>query len=489
MLCGLGLILSMGLPGAGGSSSSNPFALNKYVAKVGNQEISMQEVQQDLVRKDEQIRRMFSSQLNSEQGRAFFEQIRKAQLDPDKVVDEMIQRKVFFHLFDEQNMQVAQGAVRSQLEELPYFQKNGAFDPALYKKLVTAPHEFENSLRDQLKSEKVMEPFAFVSTLVTDAEVEAGRLLAIKKDFELLQIVPQAIKKEVKVADSDVDAVLADASKASELLAHYNRNIRKYKQAEEISAKHLLIREEDGGEAKIKEIQAEIKSGKITFEAAAKKYSKDLSNASKGGDLGFFGKGVMDKDFEAAAFALKTPNEISDVVKSSFGFHLIKFTERKEGFEKKFEEVKKEVAREFAQDRKKIEQAKELATQWLKLKRGPEAAQLKPYGITWTKVADWDAGQTRLGFLSNSDVKTEELMGLSKESPLLGRVVETPAAVVLVRWVAEKNNPVTLDQLAFQKAIRLTDLYFQQYKKSLEQNKQIKKSEKAIAQVKRSLQL
>ncbi|MEZ4816079.1 MAG: peptidylprolyl isomerase [Bdellovibrionota bacterium] len=492
ILSGLGMIISMGLPGMG-SNSVNPLDLlsfgSKAVAKVGTQEVSIQELQQDILRKDEQMRKMFSTQMNTEQGRAFYEQIRKAQLNPDKIVDEMVQRKIYFHLFDKQNMQISQGAIRSQLEELPYFKKNGAFDPALYKKLVSAPHVFENSLRDQLKSEKVMEPFAFLATFVTDAEVEMGRMMAKKKDFEVLQINPSVIKKDPIVNDADVAAVVADASKLNDLKAYYNKNIREYKKAEEISAKHILIKEEDGGEKKIKEIQDEIKTGKISFEEAAKKYSKDASNASKGGDLGFFAKGVMDKDFETAAFALKTPGEISDVIKSTFGYHLIKFTERKEGFEKKFEDVKSEVALKYAKDQKKMQQVKDLAQSWLKLKKGPESAQLKAYNLSWTKVPGWDVGQNRLGFLAEKDVQATELLALSKEKPLLNRVIEIPTGVVLVRWVGEKVLPVTLDELAYQKAARLTEIYFQRYRKTLEQDHQIKKSEKIIAQVKRSLQL
>ena len=200
-------------------------------------------------------------------------------------------------------------------------------------------------------------------------------------------------------------------------------------------------------------------------------------------------QGLMDKDFEAAAFALKTPGELSPVVKSSFGFHLIKFTDRKEGFEKKFDDVKKEVAREFAKDQKKTEMAKELAETWLKLKKGPEAAQLKAYGLSWTKVPEWDATQKRLGFLSDKDVTVEELLSLNKDAPLLNKAISSPGGVALVRWAGEKNTPVTIDELAFQKAIRLTDLYFERYKKNLELTNKIRKSEKTIAQVKRSLQL
>ncbi len=491
IVCGIALTISMALPGMTPQSTGGffDFLSSKSVAQVASQQVSIVELQQEILRREDQLRKMFSAQMNTEQGKKFYEQFRKTQLDPDKILDELVQQKIFFHLFSQQHLEISSAAVRSQLEELPYFKKNGVFDPALYKKMVSAPHQFENSLRDQLKSERVMQPFAFTATLITEGEVAAGRILSKKKDFELLSISPKVIKKEVSVTDADIEKVANDPAKNTDLLAYYNRNIREYKRAEEISAKHILIPEADGGEKKLKEVQAEIQSGKLSFEAAAKKYSKDSSNAPKGGDLGFFAKGVMDQSFESAAFALKNPGDVSDLVKSSFGFHLIKLDARKEGFEKKFDDVKKEVATEFAKDQKKIELARDLAKGWVTSKRGPDASQLKAYGLSWSKVPGWDAGQNKLGFLGEKDVTVEELMALNKEQPLLNRVVDISNAVVLVRWTGEKDEPVSLDDLSYQKAIRLTDLYFQKYKKNLEQSKDIHRSEKLIAQVKKSLQL
>lgn len=90
----------------------------------------------------------------------------------------------------------------------------------------------------------------------------------------------------------------------------------------EISASHILFKTMDETAKKVLE---EAKKG-ADFSGLAKKYSQDPSNASKGGDLGFFGKGVMVKEFEDAAFALK-PGEISGLVKTDFGYHIIKMNE------------------------------------------------------------------------------------------------------------------------------------------------------------------
>ncbi|MBU8918025.1 peptidylprolyl isomerase [Bacillus sp. FJAT-29953] len=110
----------------------------------------------------------------------------------------------------------------------------------------------------------------------------------------------------------------------------------------EIRARHILVSDE----AKANEIAAKLKSG-AKFEDLAKE-SEDTATASKGGDLGWFGTGVMDPDFEKAAYALEK-NQISDPIKTSYGFHIIQVTDKKE--KKSFEEMKKTLTEQVKQSK------------------------------------------------------------------------------------------------------------------------------------------
>ena len=94
-------------------------------------------------------------------------------------------------------------------------------------------------------------------------------------------------------------------------------------QYSEVKASHILV----DSETKIKEIKQEIEGGKVSFEDAAKKDSKCPSGRN-GGDLGFFRKGMMVKEFEDAAFTAKT-GDVVGPVKTQFGWHLIKVTDKK----------------------------------------------------------------------------------------------------------------------------------------------------------------
>ncbi|NLU10807.1 MAG: peptidylprolyl isomerase [Tepidanaerobacter acetatoxydans] len=118
----------------------------------------------------------------------------------------------------------------------------------------------------------------------------------------------EKLTSDIKVTDEEVKKFYEDNKTMFEL------------PAPEIRASHILVDTEN----EAKKILAEIKAG-ADFAALAKDYSKDPGSKELGGDLGYFSKGKMDPEFEKAAFALK-PGEISDVVKTTFGYHIIKVT-------------------------------------------------------------------------------------------------------------------------------------------------------------------
>ena len=138
----------------------------------------------------------------------------------------------------------------------------------------------------------------------------------LKKTMKLGMMQEKAALKGVKVTDK-------------ELKDYYDT----YKP--EIKARHILVADEKTA----KEVKSKLDSG-AKFEDVAKKYSTDEGSKANGGDLGWFGTGKMDPDFEKAAYALKV-NEISAPVKSQFGYHIIQLTDKKE--KKPYAEMKDEI--------------------------------------------------------------------------------------------------------------------------------------------------
>lgn len=133
-----------------------------------------------------------------------------------------------------------------------------------------------------------------------------------------------------------VRKLLENISIKEELVTFYNDNKEKFKKPETVRARHILV----DTESEANKIIEEIKSG-LDFEDAAKKYSKCPSKTN-GGDLGYFTRGKMVKEFENASFELEK-GQMSEPVKTSFGYHIIEVLDKKEEEISPFEEVKEQI--------------------------------------------------------------------------------------------------------------------------------------------------
>lgn len=190
----------------------------------------------------------------------------------------------------------------------------------------------------------------------TEAEVEA-HYKSHEADYrapeqatiEYVVLDLDALKKGVAVPDED-------------LRRYYTENAPRYTSAEERRARHILIEAEKAAAPDVRQkaraqaeaVLAEVRKNPAAFADLARKHSQDPGSAGKGGDLDFFGRGAMTKPFEDAAFAMKA-GEISNVVESDYGYHIIKLEAVRGGEKQAFEAVRAgiedEVRRQLAQKR------------------------------------------------------------------------------------------------------------------------------------------
>lgn len=191
-----------------------------------------------------------------------------------------------------------------------------------YLKAMAETPEGRKEMLDTMVIRELILQQASKDGLDKGADIEE-KLQDLKKRLVVESYLKKKVEAESQVSDAD-------------LQKFYEQNKDKFKSGEQIKASHILVKTEK----EAKDILAQIKAGG-NFEELAKKFSADSSSA-KGGDLGWFGKGSMVPVFEKAALALKE-GQVSDVVKSDFGFHIIKLTGKRPAGLRPLEEVKEQI--------------------------------------------------------------------------------------------------------------------------------------------------
>ena len=167
---------------------------------------------------------------------------------------------------------------------------------------------------------------------LVEMDPEFKAQLAAVKDELLTKFEINRALKNVKVTEAEVKE-------------YFDTHPEQFDRGETVNASHILVDSEE----KAKEIKAELASGALTFEEAAKRYSTCPSK-DNGGNLGEFGKGQMVKEFEDAAFSLDS-GKISDPVKTQFGYHIIKVLSKSESSALTFDEVKEQLTEQLLSEK------------------------------------------------------------------------------------------------------------------------------------------
>lgn len=214
--------------------------------------------------------------------------------------------------------------------------------------------EFYNELKaqygDQVLKQMVDNKLLEKEYKVSDKEIDK-EIAKIKKELggedQFKQALEQNGIKNEKDLKKLVKTQLLNKKAATDGVKVSDAEMKKVfneKYKEEVKASHILVDNKKTAD----EVKAKLDKGE-DFAKVAEKYSKDPGSKTKGGDLGFFGKGQMVPEFDKVAFSLK-PGQVSDPVKSQFGYHIIKVVDKKNN---KFEDKKKQISEELKQQKAK----------------------------------------------------------------------------------------------------------------------------------------
>jgi peptidyl-prolyl cis-trans isomerase D len=284
------------------------------------------------------------------------------------VLEDMIDSQLVVGTAVNSGMTVPDERLAEIIRKIPSFQKDGQFDVKAYDALLRRqglnPVTYQESVRSQIVGEQSIGLFKrtkWMPQAVVDRAADLGeqerdvqqalispdqflKLVTVSadevkqyfdknpKDFE----VPARLKVQYVLLDADKVAAKIDIADA-DVEAYFKANPGRFTTAEQRRASHILIGTDKSANAvtkgaaraKADRLLAEVKAGK-DFGVLAKANSNDPGSAQQNGDLGFFGRGTMVRPFEDAAFSLKV-GEVSGIVETEFGYHIIKLTEIKGG--------------------------------------------------------------------------------------------------------------------------------------------------------------
>jgi peptidyl-prolyl cis-trans isomerase C len=238
------------------------------------------------------------------------------------------------------NQNLNQGAVLAratggvQVTAADILSEVNKMNPAIRQDFFKEPQNVQQ-VTNNLLVRRILAAEAQKEKLDNDLVVQAG--LAVAKDRVLSDARLNQMDKANEPNEKAIEAYARNK---------YQANFEKFQVPAQSRASHILIEKKDDNSIKeAQELLAKIKGG-AKFEDLAKEFSKDPGSAARGGDLGFFGEGRMVKPFEDAVKALGKPGDISDVVESQFGFHIIRLEERQAKTTRSFEEVKPQLMAE-----------------------------------------------------------------------------------------------------------------------------------------------
>ena len=282
----------------------------------------------------------------------------------ESVVDGIITKHLLNNDIKKSKFKITDQQLSQYIVGMPDFQKDGKFSQELYDKVLQnnqlTPKKFEESIRNDLLIQQVRDGIQKLTFIPPNNLAETLKATSQQREVSVAEFKTKEFMVKATIAEKDMQSFY-DQNKSKflapeqvkaefvvfslssilpsinvtedEVKAFYKANADKYQNQQQREASHILIAasknappvDKAKAKAKAEDILSQIKKNPKQFEELATKYSQDPESAKKGGELGVFGRGMMVKPFDDAVFSMKI-NEVSGIVESDFGYHIIKLT-------------------------------------------------------------------------------------------------------------------------------------------------------------------
>lgn len=376
--------------GGGLSARGTPLAT---AAKVGRDTVTTAEFRKQYTALESRFRQMYGEQFTPE--------VAKQMRLPMQALDQAVAQKILLAEARRLGLSVSDKELQSRILSIPAFkdEKGEFIGESDYKKLLQANQytvaTFEADIRNEILLQKLTAALA-ANVYISDQEVESSYRSQVEKaKIRYIQLsadksataasIPQSELQSyytahqaqyklpeqrdigyltVSPAQLQAQAIPSEA----ELQGYYQSHQAEYNREEQVRARHVLIQTNDQrDDAAARKLAEEAKrkiDGGADFAAVARDMSDDTASKSSGGDLGYFGRNRMVKEFDAAAFAAPV-GKVVGPVKSDFGYHVLEVTDKRPGGQQPFEAVKAEITMRLGSERAQQlaeSKSKEIAT-------------------------------------------------------------------------------------------------------------------------------
>jgi len=372
-------------------------------------------------------------------------------------------------------LQIGPAEIRKSIQSSPIFQVNGKFDRGVYLRLLRLnriePEDFEQMQEQHLFIDKVRNLILQNTGTISEDEAREAYLIENERvNLEFIRVKAEDVLEKSEVTRAEVEEHFSrhresfripekvnlqylvfrpkdfgnrvDISQ-EEIKAYYETNIDDFVLQKQVRARHILIQvppdatpeKTEEARKRAEEILAKAKKGE-DFASLAEKYSQGPT-AKKGGDLGYFPRGRMVKEFEDAAFSVQ-PGEISPVIRTQFGFHVIKVEDVKKERTQGLEEVRKSIESTL-RDQKARDLAERTVEETLyTLYKGGEMKQVaEEYHVSVNETGFFSRGENVEG-ISPSDEMTSIVFSLKEGA--ISSVIEVAKDFYIFRLTERQES-------------------------------------------------
>jgi peptidyl-prolyl cis-trans isomerase D len=437
-------------------------------AEVNGEIISIKDFQEEENRLGQYYAQLFGGQFDSEMQRSLLR---------NEVMGTLVNRSLASQAAEKAGIYATDAEVRHTImNDLPYFKRDGVFQTDAYKAILSAnrmsPGEFEGKLRKDIKAQRTRELFDAsmqVSELQRGLEKE---LRSSKMNLEYVGLSAAQFAKDAVVPAAEINQKLADATFKKRVQDYFDTNKNLYDTKASVRASHILIKidaQQTEAQAQVKAEAALKRISKEDFGKVAAEISDDPGSKVKKGDLGYFSQGQIGPEFDLAAFALPV-GQTSGLVKSNFGFHIIKVVDKKPAIKSTLESVQNEIAKKLIADEKYLTFVKSIETSLAAGKTDEVMNEVKAVGLSWKETGFFDlSSEAAPGMNSASAIKGA--LETNKAQPMLKRLVREGDTQFLVRLKDVKTENTELkaqdqEQIVKQKSTAAFASWVESFKKT-----------------------